>query len=207
MAHHIGETPPKTPCEYNSVLVGMMLNVDALPRDVRQVHLRRHPRSPPGAADRLVRGRDRLGAVGSPGRRAPAGVLPAHVQPPARARRPVLLGQPHERVVHGRPAGPPADRPDRRRPGDVVVGLPAQREHVRLLGEVARVGGRRGRPGRRHQDRQQQHQEVPGRVHDHLREGRTVRVRTFPTSPTSAGCGARSAPGCGRRWRTRASTR
>ena len=44
---------------------------------------------------------------------------------------------PHVRVVHGRPARARADRPDRRRPGDVVVGLPAQREHLRLLGAVA----------------------------------------------------------------------
>jgi predicted TIM-barrel fold metal-dependent hydrolase len=28
IAHHIGETPPKTPCEVNSVVVGMMINVD-----------------------------------------------------------------------------------------------------------------------------------------------------------------------------------
>jgi predicted TIM-barrel fold metal-dependent hydrolase len=29
VAHHIGETPPKTPCENNSVVVGMMVNVDS----------------------------------------------------------------------------------------------------------------------------------------------------------------------------------
>lgn len=29
VAHHIGETPPKTPCEINSVVVGMMVNVDS----------------------------------------------------------------------------------------------------------------------------------------------------------------------------------
>jgi predicted TIM-barrel fold metal-dependent hydrolase len=29
VAHHIGETPPKTPCEHNSVVVGMMVNVDS----------------------------------------------------------------------------------------------------------------------------------------------------------------------------------
>jgi predicted TIM-barrel fold metal-dependent hydrolase len=29
VTHHIGETPPKTPCEFNSVLVGMMVNVDS----------------------------------------------------------------------------------------------------------------------------------------------------------------------------------
>jgi predicted TIM-barrel fold metal-dependent hydrolase len=28
ITHHIGETPPKTPCEVNSVVVGMMINVD-----------------------------------------------------------------------------------------------------------------------------------------------------------------------------------
>ena len=28
VTHHIGETPPKTPCEVNSVVVGMMINVD-----------------------------------------------------------------------------------------------------------------------------------------------------------------------------------
>lgn len=29
VTHHIGETPPKTPCEVNSVVVGMMVNVDS----------------------------------------------------------------------------------------------------------------------------------------------------------------------------------
>ncbi|ORV41157.1 amidohydrolase [Mycolicibacter engbaekii] len=29
ITHHIGETPPKTPCEINSVVVGMMVNVDS----------------------------------------------------------------------------------------------------------------------------------------------------------------------------------
>ncbi|OBA90450.1 amidohydrolase [Mycobacteriaceae bacterium 1482268.1] len=29
VSHHIGETPPKTPCQYNSVVVGMMVNVDS----------------------------------------------------------------------------------------------------------------------------------------------------------------------------------
>jgi predicted TIM-barrel fold metal-dependent hydrolase len=28
VTHHIGETPPKTPCEFNSVVVGMMINID-----------------------------------------------------------------------------------------------------------------------------------------------------------------------------------
>lgn len=29
VTHHIGETPPKAPCEVNSVVVGMMINVDS----------------------------------------------------------------------------------------------------------------------------------------------------------------------------------
>ena len=33
VTHHIGETPPKTPCEVNSVVVGMMVNVDVVPGD------------------------------------------------------------------------------------------------------------------------------------------------------------------------------
>jgi predicted TIM-barrel fold metal-dependent hydrolase len=28
VAHHIGETPPKSPCQFNSVVVGMMINID-----------------------------------------------------------------------------------------------------------------------------------------------------------------------------------
>ena len=28
VTHHIGETPPKTPCEFNGVVVGMMINID-----------------------------------------------------------------------------------------------------------------------------------------------------------------------------------
>lgn len=29
LTHHIGETGPKTPCEFNSVIIGMMINVDS----------------------------------------------------------------------------------------------------------------------------------------------------------------------------------
>ncbi len=164
VTHHIGETPPKTPCEFNSVVVGMMINVDGF-REVFSKYifsgiLDRHPKLRIG----WFEGGIAWVPCGSSGRRTPAGVLPAHVQPSTRARHPVLLGQPYERVVHGRPAGPSADRPDRRRPGVLVVGLSTQREHVRLFGEVARVGGRSGRPGQCNQDRQRKHQEVPGRV-------------------------------------------
>ncbi len=117
-----------------------------IPRAVRQVPVHRDPRRPPEPADRLVRRRNRLGAMGFAGCRAPGGVLPAHVQPAAGARRALLLGHPHERIVHGRPAGPAVDRPDRRGQGDVVQRLPAQRKHFRLFGEVAGRGRRRGRP-------------------------------------------------------------
>ena len=99
-----------------------------VPRTVRQVRLLRDPGPASETADRLVRGRNRLGANRSAGCRAHAGVLPAHVQPPTRSRCPPLLGQPHERIVHGRSAGTAAHRPDRRRQRDVVVGLPAQRD-------------------------------------------------------------------------------
>ena len=76
----------------------------ALPRHLRQVHLRRHPRPPPRTPGRVVRGRDQLGAVGPSGRRAHCGVVPAPRQPEGAARSDVLLGQPHVRVLHGRPA-------------------------------------------------------------------------------------------------------
>ena len=135
-APHRGD-PPKTPCEFNSVAVGMMINIDGF-REVFSKYifggiLDRHPR--------LRIGWFEGGIAWVPWALQDAehlvGVLPAHVQPPAGARRPVLLGQPHERVVHGGSARAEADRPDRREQGDVVVGLSAQREHFRLFGEVA----------------------------------------------------------------------
>jgi predicted TIM-barrel fold metal-dependent hydrolase len=48
VTHHIGETPPKSPCEFNSVAVAMMINVDSF-RDMfaRYIFsgiLDRHPR-------------------------------------------------------------------------------------------------------------------------------------------------------------------
>ena len=111
-----------------------------------------------------------------------------------------LLAPPHVRLVHGRSAGARADRPDRRRPGDVVVGLPAQREHLRLLGAVAGQRGRRGRPRRRRQDRQHERDarssasiadERP--AHRRRRAGSTCRRR-----PIWPGCAATAAPGCDR---------
>ena len=48
LTHHIGETPPKSPCEFNSVVVGMMINVDSF-REMFSKYvfagiLDRHPR-------------------------------------------------------------------------------------------------------------------------------------------------------------------
>ena len=48
VTHHIGETPPKTPCEFNSVVVGMMINIDGF-REVFSKYifsgiLDRHPK-------------------------------------------------------------------------------------------------------------------------------------------------------------------
>ena len=166
VAHHIGETPPKTPCEFNSVVVGMMINIDGF-REVFSKYifsgiLDRHPK--------LRIGWFEGGIAWVPWALQDAEHLLASYQHmfnhTARARHPVLLGHPHERVVHGRPAGPAVDRPDRGRQGVLVVGLSAQREHVRLLGEVARIGRRGGRTGERRQDRQRKHQEVPGRLED-----------------------------------------
>jgi predicted TIM-barrel fold metal-dependent hydrolase len=48
VSHHIGETPPKSPCEFNSVVVGMMINIDGF-REVFSKYifggiLDRHPK-------------------------------------------------------------------------------------------------------------------------------------------------------------------
>ena len=48
VAHHIGETPPKSPCEFNSVAVAMMINIDSF-RDMFAKYvfsgiLDRHPK-------------------------------------------------------------------------------------------------------------------------------------------------------------------
>jgi predicted TIM-barrel fold metal-dependent hydrolase len=48
ISHHIGETPPKSPCEFNSVVVGMMINIDGF-REMFSKYifggiLDRHPR-------------------------------------------------------------------------------------------------------------------------------------------------------------------
>ena len=121
VSHHIGETPPKTPCENNSVVVGMMVNVDSFREQFAKYVfsgiLDRHPKL-------------RIGWFEGGIAWVPTALQDAeHMLASYRhmfnhelaARRPALLGQPHERVVHGGPAGAAADRPDRRRQRDVVV--------------------------------------------------------------------------------------
>ena len=145
VTHHIGETPPKSPCEFNSVAVAMMINVDSF-RDMfaRYIFsgiLDRHPKLRIGWFE---------GGI-------------AWIPPALQDAEHVLASYQHmlnHQLEHDiryywdthmcasfmvDPLGLQAHRRDRRRQGDVVVGLPAQREHVRLLGEVA---GRRRRRGR-----------------------------------------------------------
>ena len=128
VSHHIGETPPKTPCENNSVVVGMMVNVDSFREQFAKYVfsgiLDRHPK--------LKIGWFEGGIAWVPTALQDAEHMLAsyrhmfnHQLDP---RRPPLLEQPHERLVHGRSARPAADRQDRRGQRDVVVGLPAQRD-------------------------------------------------------------------------------
>ena len=156
MAHHIGEAPLASPCRDNGVLRRDGAQRGAVPRDVRPLRVRRDPRPPPRPAGRLVRGRHQLG----PGRasRTPSTSY-ASLQHMAdhEIEHDVAHYWHHHMYASFMvdPLGPRADRPDRRRPGDVVVGLPAQREHVRLLAsESLGQRGRGGRPRGGGQDRQ-----------------------------------------------------
>lgn len=98
---------------------------DDNPIDYSVPHLRRHPGAPPEAAYRVVRGWYRLGATGAAGRRARPGVLPAHAGSPAGRRHPLLLGNAHVRLVHGRSA---RSRQGCRR---------CERQHQEVLGHLA----------------------------------------------------------------------
>ena len=148
VSHHIGESPPATPNEFNAVSIGMLQSVapfrDAFGKYIFGGILDRHP----GLADRVVRGRDQLGALGAPGRRAHRGVVPASRPTWTIQHEPTYYWDNHmcaSFMVD--PLGLALARPHRRRPGDVVHRLPAQREHVRLQQPVAGGGRRRG--GRR----------------------------------------------------------
>ena len=105
VSHHIGENPPATPNEFNAVSIGMLQSVapfrDMFGKYIFGGILDRHP----GLQDRLVRRRDQLGArqpSRTPQHIAASFQHLANLKIAARAH--VLLGQPHVRVVHGRPA-------------------------------------------------------------------------------------------------------
>ena len=145
VSHHIGESPPSSPNEFNAVILGMLQSVapfrDLFGKYVLGGVLDRHP----GLRVGWFEG----GINWVPSALQDAEHIDASFQHIANledaARAPVLLGAQHVRLVHGRPARARPDRPDRRRQGHVVDGLPAQREHLRLQQRVAEVRGGRGR--------------------------------------------------------------
>ena len=112
VSHHIGESPPWSPNEFNSVILGMLQSVapfrDLFGKYVLGGVLDRHPGLPRG----MVRGWHQLGAVP---RLQDAEhierVVPAQRQSADAARAPVLLGAQHVRLVHGGSAGARPGRP------------------------------------------------------------------------------------------------
>ena len=175
VTHHIGETPPKAPCEVNNVAVAMMVNIDGF-REMFSKYifggiLDRHPRLRVGWFE---------GGI-------------AWVPPALQDAEHVLASYQHmldHSLEHDiryywdthmsasfmvDPLGLQPDRADRRRQGDVVLGLPAQREHVRLLGEIAGRSRRVRRPRKRSPHRERQHQELPGCVNDNFSHCANVR--------------------------------
>ena len=137
--------PPPTPNEFNAVGIGMLQSVAPF-RDLFGKYIaRRHPRPPPGAP---ASAGSKVASTGCRRRfrtLSTSRIVPAPRQPRRSSTTRSSTGTPHVCVVHGRPARARADRPDRRRPRDVVDRLPAQREHLRLQ---HRVAGRRGRSRR-----------------------------------------------------------
>ena len=161
VSHHIGESPPSTPNEFNAVGIGMLQSVapfrDAFGKYIFGGILDRHP----GLQSRVVRGRHQLGSLRHSGRGAHRCVLPAPGEPQGSTRAQVLLGEQHVRVLHGRPARARTRRPHRCRAGHVVHRLPPQRKHLRVQQRVAGGGRRRGRGRGRNGDRRRQHQAIP----------------------------------------------
>ena len=110
LTHHIGETPPKIPSEFDPIVVSMMTNIDGF-REVFSKYifggvLDRHPGLRIGWFEGGIAWvpwalQDAEHLVAS---------VPAHVHLPTPARHPVLLGHPHECVLHGRSAGAAVDR-------------------------------------------------------------------------------------------------
>ncbi len=161
VSHHIGESPPATPNQYNAVSIGMLQSVapfrDTFGKYIFGGILDRHP----GLPDRVVRGRDQLGSLGAAGCRAHHGVVPTSRRPEGAARTDVLLGQPHVRLVHGGSPGTGTPPPYRPGSGHVVHRLSPQREHLRVQRPVAGVRRGRGGCGGADSRRRRQHQELP----------------------------------------------
>ncbi len=158
VSHHIGENPPATPNEFNAVSIGMLQSVapfrDTFGKYIFGGILDRHP----GLRVGWFEG----GINWVPSAIQDAEHILASFQHLANlegaARTAALLGQAHVRVVHGRPARARARRSHRRRTGDVVHRLPAQREHVRLQQRVIGRRGGRSRCRRSGSDHRWQHQ-------------------------------------------------
>ncbi len=161
VTHHIGESQPKCPSAVNSVAVAMMVNIDSF-REMFSKYifggiLDRHPRLRVGWFEGGI-------AWVPPALQDAEHVLASY--------RHMLAYQPQHDVRHYwdthmcasfmvdglglRPA-----RRDRDRQGDVVVGLPAQRKHIRLFGAIAGRGGGGRRPRGRRPRRRRQRPKVP----------------------------------------------
>ena len=148
-APHRRDAAENARAEFNSVVVGMMINIDGFRETFAKYLFGGILDDHPGLRIGWFEG----GIAWVPWALQDAEHLVASYQHmfnrPLEHDVALLLGHPHERVVHGRPAGPAADRPDRRGQGDVVQRLSAQRKHLRLFREVAGGRCRRGRPGGR----------------------------------------------------------
>ena len=204
VSHHIGESPPATPNEFNAVDIGMLQSVapfrDMFGKYVFGGILDRHPG--------LRSAGSRAASTGCRRRIQDAEHIAASFRHLAnlevRARPAALLGQPHVRVVHGRPARARARRPHRRRPGDVVDRLPAQREHLRLQQRVARQrSSTRSAPRTRRRSSATTSSGTSGSTPDAGRAHGLGRRRHRPPgrSPTWRACAASAARGSGRSWR------
>ncbi len=195
VSHHIGESPPATPNEYNAVEIGMLQSVapfrDPFGKYVFGGILDRHPGLQVGWFEGGI---NWVPSVLQDAEHLAASFHHINNLDP-RARPAVLLGAPHDGVVHARPARPRPDRPHRRRPGDVVDRLPAQREHLRLQQRVAGDGRRaRSVPTMRRRSSTATSSATSDSPADAGRtDGQRRRRRGSRRSPTSAGCAA-SAP-------------
>ena len=195
VSHHIGETPPKTPCEHNSVVVGMMVNVDSFREQFAKYVfsgiLDRHPKL-------------RIGWFEGGIAWVPTALQDAEHM--LASYRHMFNHQLDHDVRHywdnHMSASFMVDPLGLRLIDQIGVDnvmwssdYPHNEIHVRLLGEVACIRRGGGRPGGRRQDRQHQHQELPGyRMTTFARAA--PRCSTFRTCPIAPGCTASAEHGC-----------